>query len=86
MMKVSRPRTFSRISTKISRSAKRRTWQRGQRFAEIGGDRLGERPVGIARQDLHLALHQSDPAPRLTLASQAGALSAPTDANNKTIP
>src|SRR3984885_9346920 len=27
MMKVSRPRTFSRISTKISRSAKRRTWQ-----------------------------------------------------------
>ena len=29
----------------------------GQRLAEIGGDRLGERPVGIAGQNLHLAGH-----------------------------
>ena len=29
----------------------------GQRLAEIGGDRLGQRSIGIAGQNLHLAGH-----------------------------
>ena len=57
----------------------------GQRLAEIGGDRLGERPIGIAGQNLHLAEHGrfSNPAPeaRFTARTRRVIAAAPTPNN-----
>jgi hypothetical protein len=45
----------------------------GQRLAEIGGDRLGQRRVGVAGEYLHLTWHARAPIARRPLPSRARA-------------
>ncbi len=51
-MNTSDPRTFSWISTKISMSAKRRTYRFGQRRAEACGDGVGQSGVQFPAMSL----------------------------------
>ena len=55
MTNTSSPRTFSWISTNTSMSAKRRIEARVSGRFECGGDRLGERTIAVAGDDLHAA-------------------------------
>ncbi len=58
----------------------------GQRFAEIGGDRLGQRPVGIAGQNLHLAGHGPLLQTRARrVCAGAAVIAARAGANNMTV-
>ena len=59
----------------------------GQRLAEIGGDRLGERPVGIAGQNLHLAEQGpfSKPAPEAPIGMLRCVIAAARRSNNMTV-
>ena len=59
----------------------------GQRFAEIGGDRLGQRAIGIAGQNLHLAGHSlfSNARSERALARARRVIAAARRSNNMTL-
>ena len=55
MMKVSSPAHVLQDFDEDLQVGEAADMAAGQRLAEIGGDRLGQRPIGIAGQNLHLA-------------------------------